>query len=230
MRGPQAFVTFCYLAVLGTTALAFATDGRAASSKSAPFSAEPGSDSALTRSDDSAWPQLRRLITTLENLSTPIDPDALAAMFDLNKVPFDPSNTFGYAGKFRDIRNSIFTTVYQTPINSHVDPYIHLSITDFSRLRNKYKSDHILILFDAKPINRACISFSSIKDDLSELKWDGIAPMNPTGRSPNVPLALPYYIISLGGPKFEDMEISIQLSKSSECLSQITGFVKARKS
>ena len=173
-------------------------------------------------SEDGAWPQLKRLISSLENLSGPVDPDDLAGLLNLNKSVFHKVKAARSLGKAPDGRSIFWNIQYENVPDNGNKIYVSLSVTRQLDIIHRKALISENIIFDISPINRSpCVSFSSIRPDLEKLNWDGHYPGFYRGvDGTNMP---DHDVIYLKGNNTNILLTSIYLSKMTSCVLYIGG-------
>jgi hypothetical protein len=201
------------------------TAEQVASSTAAPTRPPPPTQASRAilpqNSEGTAWPQIKHVISVLESLTAPIDPDELATLLDLNRSAFNRTkivrpfpaapgsrlvtSLVQYTG-VPDNTNSIITT---TSISISKDPQ-HLN--DISR-------EHIII--DIYATNN-CVTFSAIRPDAAIVGWDGHGPGYYTGAD-----GVSYPDFDIVYFQKQGIITSIRFDKKTSCATDVsTGTIK----
>jgi hypothetical protein len=103
--------------------------------------------------EDSAWPQIKRLIDTLENLSIPVEPDKMDSLLNLNNTEFVKSKKILDLGYSPDRHSRFLDIQYESVPDNNKKIYTSLSVPEQIDTINYKNIINQRILFSVSPMD-----------------------------------------------------------------------------
>lgn len=206
-----------WLAVFGAAWIVCMSDGNAVAEEA--FGLH-GNDAAKSAS---AWPRIKRTISIIEGLTSPVSPEELAEKLDLNRSAFNKSRkerSLGTAPGLHGVKLSVDNIWYTDVPDSSESISVSLSIATFKNPKygEKIVKEHIIFDISVIEAGGSCIAFSSIKSEAKELGWGGRDLNYNTG------------VDGVSMPDFDvvylnksNIIVYIHLQKKTECISLVQG-------